>query len=306
LEGYRLVESRPTLVAKADVAEHPGTRVVIGQWIDAAFLDALVNASALAHGIVDATSRQRLVATWSVPTDSVPIGEPGQVSDAKGAHFVVSYAEMATSAGSALLLESALPVSERIAAERRILALLTVSTLLSAAVLITIAMIGVRRVNAPVLDALRRSEDAMSAAQAERMAALESLDALIQSIVEGVIMTGDDGVVRFVSAGAERILNIPAAMAIGMPIDGLLRPIDGDPLPGDGLFSTPDHNQLLDLCYRTMRTFKRRTSVRNICRLIPYLALIIAWLAIILSQLSTTTIFTPQRQLEMPMEPVES
>jgi len=249
--GYRLVGNRPALVAKAGVAGHEGTQVITGQWIDAAFLDALASVSALAHGLVDASSGQRLATTWAAVDDGVLINEPHRLNDITGAQYVVAHADIETVAGNSLRLESALPVSERVAAERRILTLLTVSTTLSAAVLITIAMIGVRRVNAPMIDALRRSEDAMSTAQAERMAALESLDALIQSIVEGVIMTGDDGVVRFVSAGAERILKIPAAMAIGMPIDGLLRAIDGDPLPGDGLFSTPDHSQLLDLYTHT-------------------------------------------------------
>jgi PAS domain S-box-containing protein len=245
--GYRLIDGRPALVTKANVAEYVGTHVVVAQWIDAAFLNALVSASALAHGIVDAGSRERLVATWPAPADSAPLGESGQVNDTTGARFVVSYAEMAASAGADLLLESALPVSDRVAAERRILALLTVSTALSAAMLIAIAVIGVRRANAPMVDALRRSEDAMGAAQAERMAALESLDALIQSIVEGVILTDDDGVVRFVSAGAERIVKMPAATVIGMPIDQLLQLSDGSPFPGDELIAAPGHSQILDL-----------------------------------------------------------
>lgn len=248
ISGYKLIDGRPTLVTTANVVTHLGTHVVAGQWIDAAFLTALVSASALAHGIVDAASGERLVATWLAPADSAPIHAPGQVNDATGARFVVSYVEMTAPAGADLLLESALPVSDRIAAERRILALLIASTTLSAAVLAAIAVFGVRRVNAPVVDALRRSEDAMSAAQAERLAALESLDALIQSIVEGVIMTDDDGVVRFVSAGAERILKTPAAIALGRPIGQLLQLSDGGPFPGSELLAAPGHSQLLDLC----------------------------------------------------------
>lgn len=42
-----------------------------------------------------------------------------------------------------------------------------------------------RHANRPLTDALRRSQDAVTAARSERLAALESLDALIRSIVRG-------------------------------------------------------------------------------------------------------------------------
>jgi signal transduction histidine kinase len=54
--------------------------------------------------------------------------------------------------------------------------------------------------------------------------------------------------VRFVSAGAERILKTPAAIALGRPIGQLLQFSDGGPFPGSELLAAPGHSQLLDLC----------------------------------------------------------
>lgn len=68
-----------------------------------------------------------------------------------------------------MLLESASPISDLVAAERCILvlALLIILGLIAAVILIALAVRGVRRRNAPVVDALRRSEDAVNAVQDE-------------------------------------------------------------------------------------------------------------------------------------------
>ncbi|MFO7633294.1 MAG: ATP-binding protein [Caldilinea sp.] len=273
--GYRLVGDRPVLMARAMVAENDATSVVAGQWIDAGFLQTLVDASSLEQSVIDPDSGRRLISTWPVSAADAPalsgIAEAWtdshhRLRDTAGVQYEIAYARMSQDVAPRLWLESALPVSERLAAERRILALLVGSTALAALVLIGVAVAGVRRVNEPVVDALRRSEDAVIVAQAERIAALESLDALIQSIVEGVIMADDGGTVRFASAGAGRILKTPAERATGMALDQLLLLADGSPFPADDLLTNLGRGQLLDLRVQSGETITAAVSATRINR----------------------------------------
>jgi PAS domain S-box-containing protein len=62
----------------------------------------------------------------------------------------------------------------------------------------------------------------------ERSRARDWLDALIQSIVEGVVTIDGAGNITFLSQGAERLLGWPPAEAVGRSIDALLPPLEGD------------------------------------------------------------------------------
>ena len=258
--GYRLVGDKPALIARAAVTDDAvgavAGHVVAGQWVDADFLQSLVAASRLEQSIVDPDSGSRLIGTWpataadaraAMATDAPWPASKHREGDATGNQYDLMYTGMGQGPTVRLWLESALPVSDRLAAERRTLALLAGSTAISALVLIVVAAVSVRRVNEPLANALRRSQDAATMAQAERIAALESLDALIQSIIEGVIMTDGQGAVRFLSAGAERILSLPAQQANGMALDQVLVPADGSPFPEANLLANPGRNQILDL-----------------------------------------------------------
>uniref|UniRef100_A0A7C1FTM7 histidine kinase n=1 Tax=Caldilinea aerophila TaxID=133453 RepID=A0A7C1FTM7_9CHLR len=242
--GYWHVGGSPTLVGIGEVPGQDRSFVMIAQEIDATFLKAVASASGLEHGLV--SDGERLVATWLVPTAVGQVKGVERLVDANGVQHLVRYAAIKTGA-STLLLESALPIFGQAAAERRTLILLTVSTLITAAVVIVVAVLGVRLVNAPIVAVLQRSADALSAAEAERVSALESLDTLIQSIVEGVIMTDDKGVVQFFSAGAERILKLSAENAIGMRIEQLLQNEEGELFSGETLLAAPGASQLLEL-----------------------------------------------------------
>ncbi|MCS6828304.1 MAG: ATP-binding protein [Caldilinea sp.] len=264
ISGCRRIDGAPALVVSTQVFGREEVSVVIGRWIDASFLSEVASASALEHGIIDAGSGERLVATWPAANALVP-ADGGRLVDTNGAPHLVRYVSIDARA-PLLLLESALPVSDLVAAERRILVLLAISTFIAAIVLIAVAGLGVRRVNAPVVDALRRSEDAVGAAQAERIAASESLNALIQAIVEGVIMTDEQGIVRFLSSGAERILKLPAGQALGMKIEQLLQPVEGDPFPCEALLAAPGTGQLLDLYTCTGERITVAVSATRIVR----------------------------------------
>src|SRR5690606_24053218 len=52
-------------------------------------------------------------------------------------------------------------------------------------------------------------------------------DALIQSVIEGIITLDANGVVVFFSEGAARITHIAAEQAVGQPIDALLQLVEG-------------------------------------------------------------------------------
>lgn len=257
---YHLLGAHSALVATGRVGDGelaPAGQVVAGRWVDAAFLDALVDASHLEQSLVAAADGRRLVSTWPAPPAAalfaaeVDAPWPPDISrlyDRDGAPYDIAYTGVGQRVAPQIWLESALPVAERLAAEERVLALLALSTAIMALVLVGVAVVSARRVSRPLTDALRRSQDAVLAAQAERIAALESLDALIQSIIEGVIMSDAHGIVRFFSAGAEQLLGVPAAQATGQPLTRVLTPADGGVFAPAELLGTPGRTQLIELC----------------------------------------------------------
>ena len=273
--GYRLSDDRPVLTARAMVAENGTDSVVAGRWIDVSFLETLVNASGLEQSVIDPIRRRRLIGTWPMSATDVPATDGAgkswptgaqRLHDSTGAQFDAAYTRLGQGAAPDLWLESALPISERLTAERRILVLLGSSTLLAALVLIGVAAATARSVSQPLTDALRHSQDAATAAQAERIAALEWLDALIQSIIEGVIMTDAQGVVRFWSTGAERILALPAAQATGAPLHQLLISADGSRFPEATLLANPDRTQFLELRTRSDATITVSVGATRVSR----------------------------------------
>lgn len=253
--GYRQLGNTPVLMMRGPATVQDQIEVVAGQTLDTDFLGALTAVSALEHSVVDPVAGQRLIATWKT-AQAIPgialdgrsqASGPHQAVDAAGNVFAVTFTAMSQDAPARLWLESALPISAQLSAERRVVALLTLSTAISAIILLGIAVLGVHTVNRSVTAALRRGEEEVASAQVERMAALESLDALIQSIVEGVIMADDKGIVRFVSAGAARILEIAPDAAIGTRLDALMPLADDGAFTIDELLAQPGPNRRLDV-----------------------------------------------------------
>lgn len=68
---------------------------------------------------------------------------------------------------------------------------------------------------------LRRTLDELTSANAWS-------ENLIQSIVEGVITVDPQGIVEFISRGAERLTGWTAAEVIGLPLDLVLRPVESE------------------------------------------------------------------------------
>jgi signal transduction histidine kinase len=259
-------------MVRTPVGEQDQLEIVAGQALDADFLRALTAASALEHSVVDPGDAQRLVSTWTtekiIPNIVLDEGGQGQgrrrVSEAADGAFAVAFTAMRQDAPASLWLESALPISARLSAERRVVALLALSMAISAVVLIGVAVLGVRRANRSVTAALRRSEEAVASAQVERMAALESLDTLIQSIVEGVIMADDAGVVRFVSVGAARILETAPDAATGAALNTLMALTDGGAFPLAALLAQPGHNRMLEVYTRSGKAVTVAVSATRI------------------------------------------
>lgn len=253
--GYRWVGTAPVLIAHLCVGAQRRFKIVAGQALDADFLGALTAASGLEHGVVDPMTQRHPVSTWATERSISDITADGkdplrsirQAASTAGDTSAVAFTALHQDDPAQLWLESALPISARRSAEQRVVALLALSTTISAVILIGVAVLGARRINRSVLDALQRSKETVTSMQSERMAALEALDALIQSIVEGVIMADDAGVVRFISAGATRILETSPEDATGALLDTLILPADDAPLPMTEWLAQLGHNRMLEV-----------------------------------------------------------
>ncbi len=190
----------------------------------------------------------------SLPAGETVIKDRRQIVDSAGGAFALAFTAMGLDEPAQLWLESALSILECLSADRCVVALLALSTTISAMLLIGGALLGARRMHRSVTAVLRRSEEAVASAQVERFAALESLDALIQSIVEGVITADDAGAVRFVSAGAARILETPLAVATHTTLNALIPLADGAAFPVEELLAHPGHSRMLEVRTRSGKT----------------------------------------------------
>lgn len=155
----------------------------------------------------------------------------------------------------ALYAEVALPVRALRQTERRALGILIASTGLIALLGVLLGVVSIRRLTRPLHElttasesialgnltapipvvqspaevatlarALAASRESLLDALAERSQARDWLAALINSIVEGVIIFDAEGSVTFFSQGAETLSGWPSSQAVGMSIDELFPP----------------------------------------------------------------------------------
>lgn len=199
-----------------------------------------------------AAGRAALAATISV-ADNTPAAMPRARLQADGGAYYATYLPLGDSAGqTALLSEVALPVDDMMATEQQAFFVLAISTAGVALLGSLFSIWYVRQVNAPLqeltaaaeqigqgdlvatiprfaspmevktlADALDRSQASMLEALRERSVYGERLNALLQSLVEGVATYDTAGRVTFWSEGAHTLLGWPAAAAVGRHVNAL-------------------------------------------------------------------------------------
>lgn len=231
----------------------------LGHWLDNSFLEQLAANTGLeqsilqADGVRLASSVADMAGTVAQPELSRTTAvNQTQITLNRNDYFATYTQLTSTNSQTHLLLEVALPVNELLATERRALLILAGSTAVVAllagllgswyvgqlvAPLHTLTETAVRisrgDLMAPIpqlptplevstlAQALQKSQGSMLQALAERSEARDRLDALIQSIVEGVVTLDNHGRVTFFSQGAETLTGWTAVEAVGKPINEL-------------------------------------------------------------------------------------
>ncbi|MFN2134822.1 MAG: ATP-binding protein [Candidatus Promineifilaceae bacterium] len=252
--------------AASDASGRSLATATAGTWLEQPFLDDLVAATGMQQSIVTRDGR-RLASSFAgadllAPLTTTEAGElvPHRSLSVGGRTYYAAYAPIPdTGQGTELLYETALAVDDVIATERNAFLILAVSTA-------TVALLGslfsiwfVRQVNAPLeeltaaadllgrgqlatpiplfaspaevrtlAEALNRSQTSMLEALQESSEVGERLNAILQSIVEGVVTFNTQGEITFWSEGASQLLGWSADEAFGRAVNDLFLPVEDD------------------------------------------------------------------------------
>ena len=254
-QGFTLLDGRPALVAQLPVIDNNsgdllGTAVA-GLWLEEPFLSRLTRATGVEQSILGPDGT-RLATSFAAQTISAPAVGRGAISADGRTYYAADRPLPAAPDQPALSFEVALGVDDLIATERRAFSILALSTLSVALLGSALSFLLVRQLNAPLqrltataekisqgdlsapiplftdpleiktlAAALQRSQASMLDALHERSEIGERLNALLQSIVEGVVTIDPGGHVTFWSEGARNLLGWPAAEALGRPVNEL-------------------------------------------------------------------------------------
>lgn len=227
-----------------------------GIWLDQPFLVQLAADTGAQQGILNPQG-SRLVTSISgaaFTPEQVPVIElmdGGGRLNLAGSHFYTLYTPLSNGQAEVVLFsEVALPVDDLIATENRALLILAASTGLIGALGVILGVWYLRQIFAPLqrltevadqisqgdlmtpiplisspkevgtlATALHKSQASMLQALQERSLARDWLDALIQSIVEGVVTLDEKGYVTFFSQGMEILIGWNRGEALGKHID---------------------------------------------------------------------------------------
>jgi len=243
-----------------------------GTWLEQPFLEQLVAATGMEQSIVLADGK-RLASSFAgagtqASFSSTTAGEPQSRQSMRiaGSTYYAAYAPVPDSSEQITLLsETALAVDDMIATERNAFFILAISTASVALLGSLFSIWFVHQVNAPLekltaaadvlgrghlaapiplfsspdevktlAEALHRSQTALLEALRERSEVGERLNAILQSIVEGVVTYNPQGEITFWSAGASRLLDWPADETFGRAVNELIA------------LAEEDHTQFLD------------------------------------------------------------
>jgi PAS domain S-box-containing protein len=248
-------------------------KALAGIWLEEGFLERLAGATGVQQSILDQDG-VRLASNFhpsggSVIFESIPTNEDGprQTVAVNQDVYYTTYTTLTDSAGQGTLVaEVAFQVNDLVATERRAFNILAGSTASIALLGSLLSVWFVRQVTTPLerlthaaenisrgelmaaiplfsspeeirtlATALHRSQASMLGALQERSEVGERLNALLQSIVEGVVTYDADGQVTFWSEGAHQLMDWPPEEAVGRHVDDLF------PLPEPDAARFQDH-----------------------------------------------------------------
>lgn len=232
-------------------------------WLDESFLRQMAANTGAEQGLLAALDQRRLASSQptALPTtdEAVPgirqVLQTGNPQTNPDNRFLTTILPLTSTDGqTTLLAEIALPIEELRSTEWFASTILIANT----ALVVILGVIGgafyIRRLTAPLQGltqaaervsagdftmplpelsgpaevttlaaALRQSQATMVEALEERSRALDWLNTLIQSIVEGVITYDDGGRITFMSQGAERMTQRTMQEMLGQPVDDLFQ-----------------------------------------------------------------------------------
>lgn len=267
MNGFNLLNGRPAILAQQvvtdDRSDRPLGTAVAGIWLEQPFLQRLMAATGMQQSILQPDGL-RLSSNFADAGTTVPIaaGEPAQrhaltVDDRA---YYATYMPLPDSSGQTTLVsEVALQVNDLVATEQRAFFILAVSTASVVLLGSVLSIWFVRQVNAPLqrltataekisqgdlmaaiplfsnpveirtlATALHRSQASMLKALQERSEVGERLNALLQSITEGVVTYDTAGRVTFWSEGAHHLLGWSPDEAIDRHVNELFPPAESD------------------------------------------------------------------------------
>lgn len=259
--GFEMVDDRAALLhRKAIIDESSGEQLgetLTGIWLDEPFLRQIAADTGVEQSILS-TEGVRLSSSFageaSEPGKVAEVVPGGEVMHLGGRSYFVRYEQLQNDQGEFVLLsEVSLPVDDLIATERRALFILAMSTGLVGALGVILGFWYIRQLVAPLQEltdaadqisrgdlmapiplisspeevstlatALHKSQASMLRALQERSVARDWLDALIQSVVEGVVTLNEEGYITFFSQGMEALTGWDREEASGKHIDDIL------------------------------------------------------------------------------------
>lgn len=230
-----------------------------GIWLETPFLERLVAATGMQQSVL-LPDGLRLSSTFAdvsstalVTTSAVGEPLPRQTLRINDRAYYTTYMPLSDSGGQTMLVsEAALQINELVATEKRAFSILAISTASVALLGSVFSIWFVRQVNAPLqkltataekisqgdlaapiplfsapvevktlAEALQRSQASMLEALRERSEVGERLNALLQSIVEGVATYDANGRITFWSGGARNLSGWSLDEAIGQHVNEL-------------------------------------------------------------------------------------
>lgn len=246
-------------VVTDDTSRRPLGTATAGIWLETPFLERLVAATGMQQSVL-LPDGLRLSSTFADVSSTAfvtmsAVGEPlpRQTLRINDRAYYTTYMPLSDSGGQTMLVsEVALQVNELVATEERAFSILAFSTASVALLGSVFSIWFVRQVNAPLqkltataekisqgdlvapiplfsapvevktlAEALHRSQASMLEALRERSEVGERLNALLQSIVEGVATYDANGRITFWSGGARNLLGWSLDEAIGQHVNEL-------------------------------------------------------------------------------------
>jgi PAS domain S-box-containing protein len=251
------------MVAIAEIPDaaggQPGESIALVQLLDEDYLADLGEKTGLQYSLL--LNGERIATTLPAypaggEISSMGEAERSEIEVAEAPYFVVTRSIGDPAAG--LDLQSALPVADVRREERRALVLLGATTMVAAAAVSGLGIVMTRRLARPLDELMRAAQrirqgdldtpvpipdgpadvaalaSTLEAGRVHTRATIETLlhekawsEALIQSVVEGIVTLDRSGRIATFSPGAERLIGWRAAEAIGQSAVNVFRTPDG-------------------------------------------------------------------------------